>query len=474
MSQTPESLVEQFQEGRYLSHIDEYDAANVILLGCVRTRPDDADFVDAFLVNLARRSPRNAQRPQGDSPPDDVPSDVAQAIAAGDWRRALDVGFPRLVAAPRHVPLLGALATAAGGLGAGDVELRLLAAAEAEAPTDVDLQRRIGRARAKLRQYDQALAAWRQVESLAPEDPDASRMIAMLVTARSRQRNGLPADRPELLGDEFGRPPQPPRPSKPRSLLKVDEGRRPREVPQPAGEIPRTPIQHLEAAVREYPSDVVLYLQLAPMYLEKGRDYDAEKLLTKALEETDGEPRIRELWEDVTMQRLAKKIQQAQLRLEIDETDEARADYSDLCGKRDRLEIDFFVNRAKRNPDDTTLALELGRRLRQAGRLRDAMPYFERAIQDEPLQSAAAYELAECALGLRDPAGATRYFRRAIDAAVRPSDVEVRKKALLRAAELAAQIRLPALARSYLRPLLALDPQHKSAAALESQLAALS
>ena len=62
MNQTQESLVEQYQEGRYLSHIDEYDAANVILAGCVVARPDDWDFVDGLLVNLARRSPRRIHR----------------------------------------------------------------------------------------------------------------------------------------------------------------------------------------------------------------------------------------------------------------------------------------------------------------------------------------------------------------------------------------------------------------------------
>lgn len=464
MTQTQELLVEQFQEGRYLSHIDEYDAANVILLGCVVAQPDDVDFVDGFLVNLARRAPRTSCEISHE-----LPAPIADAVRAHDWRRVLREGPPLLVECPWNLPLLQALASAVASLGAGDAELRYLAMAAEGAPGDVELQRRIGRARGKQRQYDEALAAWRQVESLAPEDPDAARMIAMLVTARSRQRNGLPSDRPELLGEEFGRAPRAARRSKPRSLLRIDEGRRPREVPQPPSELKRTPIQQLEAAVREFPSDVVLYLQLAPMYLEKGRDYDAERLLAKGLTETDNEPRIRELWEDVTMLRLGKKIQQAQLRVEIDSSDESRADLADLCLKRDRLEIDVFTSRAKRDPDDTALALELGRRLRQAGRIRESMPYFERAVKDEQFRSAAAYELAECWLGLRDLSAATRYCRQAIDAATRPTDVDIKKRALLRAAELAARMQLPSLARSYLNPLLQLDPDHKEAARLLSQ-----
>jgi len=466
MTQTQESLVEQFQEGRYLSHIGEYDAAHAILLGCVTAQPDDVDFVDGFLVNLARRTPRTSGEASSHLPPK-----IADAAAASDWRRVLDDGPGLLGEDPWNVALLETMASAAATLGAGDVELRYLAMAAETAPLNVELQRRMGRARAKLRQYDEALTAWRQVESLAPEDADASRMIAMLVTARSRQRHGLPSDRPELLGAEFGRSPRAARRSKPRSLLRIDEGRRAREIPQSQSEIKRTPIQQLEAAVREFPSDVILYLQLAPMYLEKGRDYDAERLLAKGLTETDNESRIRQLWEDVTMLRLGKKIQQAQMRVEIDNSDESRADFADLCLKRDRLEIEVFTSRAKRDPDDTALALELGRRLRQAGRIREAMPHFERAVKDESLRAGACYELAECSIGVRELSAATRYFRQAIDAATRPSDIEVRKKALFRAAELAAQMRLPALARSYLKPLLELAPDHQEAAHLLSQQA---
>lgn len=465
MIQTSASLSEQFQEGRYLSHIDEYDAANVILLNCVLAQPDDVDFVDGFLTNLARQRPRSSSAATVQ-----LPTSIVAAVQAGDWPAVRTQGPALLVNDPWNVALLVALASAAEAQGAGDVALRYLAMAVEAAPSDVELHRRLGRARARLRQYDAALDAWRLVEVLAPEDPDAAHMIGLLVTARSRQRNGLSSDHPELLGPEFGRPPQPVRSPKPRSFLRIDEGRRPREVPQPPSEIKRTPIQQLEAAVREYPSDVVLYLQLAPLYLEQGRDYDAERLLAKGLTETENEPRIRELWEDVTMLRLGKKIQQAQLRVEIDHSDESRADLADLCAKRDRLEIEFFTNRAKQNPDDTALALELGRRLRQAGRVREALPHFERAVKDELLECAAAYELAECAVGLRDLPAATRHCRRAIAAASRPGDVPVKKKALWRAAELAAQLRLPMLARNYLKPLLQLDPEHREASALLNQL----
>lgn len=464
MNPSSDALVEQFQEGRYLSHIDEVDAANVILLGCVQAQPDDVDFVDGFLVNLARR------RPQASSTSaHELPLSIAAAVGASDWKRVRREGAAQLVDDPWNIALLQALATAAGAQNAHDVELRYLRAAAEVAPNDIELLRRIGQAHARLRQYDEALEAWLKIESLVPDDADAARTIAMLVTARSRQRHGLPSDRTELLGEDGHRMSRTTRPAKPRSLLRIDEGRRPRELPPSSADGKRTPIQQLEAAVREFPSDVVLYLQLAPMYLEKGRDYDAEKLLAKALTETDNEPRVRELFEDVTMQRLGKKIQQAQLRVEVDNTEESRADLADLCAKRDRLEIDIFTNRAKANPDDTQLALELGRRLRQAGRTRDALPHFERALKDELLESAAAYELAECSLSLRDVPAATRNLRRAIDAATRPADAAVRKKALWRAAEIASQMRLPALARGYLKPLLQLEPEHREASALLSQ-----
>src|SRR5207247_5213585 len=67
---------------------------------------------------------------------------------------------------------------------------------------------------------------------------------------------------------------------------------------QPPG-LSLTPIQQLEAAIRERPSIPELYLRLAQVYLDKDRDYDAERLLAKGREATDRDARVQQMWEDV-------------------------------------------------------------------------------------------------------------------------------------------------------------------------------
>lgn len=464
MGPAPETLVEQFQEGRYLSQIGEYDAANAILVGCVITEPGDPDFVDGFLTNLALRQPAAPVVRE-------LPEGVRRAREAEDWSRVLSDGPWSLARAPGNVAILETLADALRVAGEYQAELRYLRRILELTPGDVECHRRAGRAWTRLRNFDEALAEWKRVELMAPEDEEATRIVGLLVIAGSRRRGGIAFEPADLLGDEALRSPRPARAPKPASLLKLGEGRQPRELAGGGGEIERTPIQRLEAAIREYPGDPVLYLQLAPMYLEKGRDYDAEKLLAKGLKETENEPRLRLLWEDVTMQRLDRKIQQAQHRLEVEPSDEARSDYAELCAKRDRMAIDFFAERLKREPDNASLALEIGRRLRQAGRTREALGPLEVALAHEELRCFAAYELAEASLQLRDQSAAFRYFRQAIDGAQGLHEMETKKRALVRAAELAARIKLPALARSYLDPLLRLDPEHREGVALSRQLA---
>ena len=80
-----------------------------------------------------------------------------------------------------------------------------------------------------------------------------------------------------------------------------------REILRQADQHKRTPIQQLEAAVRDHTSNPDLYLKLAALYMEKDRDYDAEKLLSKGKELCD-DSRVAAYWEDVTMIRLDRKL----------------------------------------------------------------------------------------------------------------------------------------------------------------------
>ena len=140
-----------------------------------------------------------------------------------------------------------------------------------------------------------------------PDNREASRMVAALVIERSRQQAGLPP-RNELdlrqrhvasAGSNGGQPST--TPSRSGSYSEFDSL-------IPSTGIRLTRIQQLETAIKDEAANADVFLELAQLYLDKGREYEAERLLARAREATGRDPRILSLGEDVTMSRLDKKV----------------------------------------------------------------------------------------------------------------------------------------------------------------------
>jgi tetratricopeptide (TPR) repeat protein len=316
------------------------------------------------------------------------------------------------------------------------------------------------------RQYDDALAHWRGVQGGDPENRDASRMVAALVIERSRQQAGLPP-RGELdLGQRAVAPagrrtgPAPPD----RSLAEDDS------PISPATGIRLTKIQQLETAIKEDAANADVFLELAQLYLDKGREYEAERLLSRARDATGRDPRILSLGEDVTMSRLEKKVAAAQRDVEQDDTPSARTALEQLAKERDRAEIEIFQQRIAREPDNLALRYELGCRFKRAGKLAEARPHLEVALAHEASRSPAALELAGYFLQSGQPAEALRLFRLAAAAAAHAGQTTEQSTALYQAGELAARQHLGRLARRYLAELLRVDPSHRAGTSLLESL----
>jgi tetratricopeptide (TPR) repeat protein len=218
-----------------------------------------------------------------------------------------------------------------------------------------------------------------------------------------------------------------------------------------------TPIQQLEAAIRECPSNPELYLQLAPLYLDKDRDYEAEKMLLRGQTAT-GDPRVRQLREDVTMQRLARSLVLAEQHVAADDTPESRAVLAQVIAERDRVEMEIFVSRRERDPGNAAVSYELGLRLKRAGKLQEACRPLEEALDDPAHRPAAALELGECLRHFNQVPDALKYYRLAAESATEPGQIEHKKQALWQAVGLATRIKLFKLAERYMNDLARIDP----------------
>jgi tetratricopeptide (TPR) repeat protein len=474
-------LADRYTEGMNLARKAEYDRAHQLLAECVIADPANYDYVDGLLLNLARKFRQPGAVSGADVPRrnDELRLAISQALKSGDWAEVRRLGPRSLFFNPWQVPTLLALAQASAAEGYEDVELRYLQMAFAAGPNDIETNRHCGRSLARMRKFDEAINSWRRVGELAPGDEEAARMVTELSIEKSRQRGER--ERPPLQREDDDTPES----TSPRVASVSEAGRRdhetgeidlsvatsgqsiPIEVNTAASQPPEfqlTPVQQLEAAIRDYPSNPDYYLELIPMYLEMGRDYDAERLLAKGKVATE-DHRVQQLWEDVVMLRLSRKIALARQIASKDGDQEAKVRLADLFRERDRFETEVFVSRSLREPNNAAIRYQLGLRLRQGGKLREALQCFQEALPDEVQKPLAALEMGRSHEELREFPEALQRYRLAAESAILPEQLEGKKQALYLAAALARRIKMRQLARRYLTELVQLDPSYKEAAA---------
>jgi tetratricopeptide (TPR) repeat protein len=455
MSEALRELERRFEDALAFADRGDNVRASELLLACVLENPGNSDYVAEFLAQLEEDQP-----PQTASPFDDLTTAaMEQANAEQNWAQILATGPMQLPQHPWHLPTLLALADACAAEGHEAAGVCYLRHARKAAPENVAINRRLGRLLNKLGCVSEALAAWRRVEAASADDTEAIRMVSRLTVLESRQRAGLEPIAPTQLPqrERRGNKPNEPTGVCPVALAKS-------VIPANAADIERTPIQQLECAIREMPSNPDFYVALTPLYLEKGRDYDAERLLAEGRKATDDEPRVRKLWEDVAMRRLQKRISLAKKQVDAEGTPEARRALAELCEERNHLEMEIFVGRCKREPENALLRYELGMRLKQAGKLREARVRFEEALASPEAAGPAACEIAACHEQEGQLPEALKFYRRAAQAARGPEQLDCHKKALYHAGSLALRLKLDALAERYLNDLLKIDPHYEDAA----------
>jgi tetratricopeptide (TPR) repeat protein len=402
------TLAIRFHEGLCLAAGKQYARASAALLDCVVADPGCSEYVREFLDNLERLFPAGAQLPT----PSDAQNAIQRAAADADWATVLEQG-PHFLARQRgDVPTLLALASACEARGHREAEIQYFRAALQAGGEDVRLQRRAGLALARLCQFDEALDCWRRVEADDQDDEQAPQMIVALAVAKSRGKAGL------SLGDD---------PAAQSASLPKRRRREPYKrfvvgsiealalPPVHASGLPLTPIQQLEAAIRERPSMADLYLRLAQLYMEKDRDYDAERLLAKGRQAADRDARVERMWEDVTMLRDERQVAIAQQEVAAADNPQTRSALAQVTKERDRVEMEIFLGRCKREPDNAEHLVELGLRLERAAKLEEACRQFEKALADSDFCGPAALSLGRCLERLGDVPQALRHYRQAIE-----------------------------------------------------------
>jgi tetratricopeptide (TPR) repeat protein len=230
-------------------------------------------------------------------------------------------------------------------------------------------------------------------------------------------------------------------------------------------QVQRTKMQELELAVREFPSHADNYLQLVPLYLERGRDLEAERLLNRGRAATANDPRVVALWEEVAVKVYENRVVHARRDAAENPTANSQTALAQILRERDKLETAVYSSRLQREPGNLALQYELGVRLKRSAKLHDAMKHLELALGEITVRALAAFELGECHLQLNDVPQAMRFYRLAAETALTDQAV-ARKHALYQASVLALRMKFWKNTVRYLRELNRIDPKFRDAATL--------
>jgi tetratricopeptide (TPR) repeat protein len=415
-------LQQNFDQAQRLMSLPKYDHRSVHarLAECIVADPGNRVYVDAFLQNLARQYHHNKRGSRFQLFHNRRP--FSRALAAGDWRRALQAGAEILRVNPWHLATLRGMAEACGQLELGDVELRYLEQALDAHPQQAELHRHYAQSLARQGRYDEALQHWRRVSELNPRDPEASVQIAKLQAT--------------------------PPPPDPQSLMKESA---------PARE------EQLEQALAAAPTHLPHYLTLADAYCGAGRLADAEAVLHRALAVSGHALTVRERLDAVYLARLEHQLAIAERRAEDENTASATELVRQLRDHLNRVELEIFGQRARRYPADSHWKLEFSIRLKRTRNYSEALKQLAEIHAPPALAAQAALETGECWQHLRQFPRALAAYRRAVELTEASGEPAQQKLALYRGGVLGIAMGDP-VGRECLQQLVDIDPTYRDAA----------
>ena len=203
---------------------------------------------------------------------------------------------------PWDISTLLAMADACEALNFDEAQFVYLKQALDVDPKDAEVNRKCGRALARMGRFDQAIACWHRVEQAKPGDEEAARAIGDLAIEKTISHGGYEGaeNSTDVMADKAAKAD---RRSEATSKL--------------------SPVEQLERAIAKKPEDVGLYLELADLHTRDERLKEAEEVLTRALEASGGDVMVRERLEDAQLRTSRQQLTIAEKRAAKEATPEA-------------------------------------------------------------------------------------------------------------------------------------------------------
>jgi tetratricopeptide (TPR) repeat protein len=410
---------------------------------CVRVDVASAVFIQALLV--ASRQKVGARKGGGLAALWAAGSrgGLRKYAAKGQWHDLIHHGVDLIKANPYDHGSLLAMAEAAGALLLYDAQRTYLKAALDAAPKDADVNRACAAFLASHGDFDQAIACWVRIKDTKGLTDEADREISRLQVEKT-----IAAGR-GLVG---------------RQTPETDGAA--------AGDQVADRVEALRRQVREHPTVIDPYLDLADLLEREVSVDEAEEVLLAALAASGNDLKIQEHLEDRQLRWARRKVLLAEQRLEEHDTPEARTAVENLKNGEVRHEIEIYAARAARYPEVLIWRYKLAMKLKVAGNFTEAIREFQEVLRDPRRKGAVSLELGECFQKIRQYDLAMRNYEAAVDL-LTDREIDLRKRALYRAGVLSSGLGDVELARKRFSQLASLDFGYRDVASRLDKLGPL-
>jgi len=413
----------------------DYNYATELFEQCVLGDPGNFNYVQSYVENLQKKYKNNRKgSPWAMFQELGSRKALKKALAQQQWEEVIAHGLKVLTVNPWDVPTLTGMAEAASKMGFFECELFYLKCALMANMKDPDVNKLCALALERLGQYNQAIACWHRVEEAKPDDDEAKRAIAVLTVRKQQEKGNFDDD------DESAR--------KQRATAhKIEE---------------MTFEQRMRKRIEKEPNNMALYIELAQHFLNDEKFNEAEDLLAKAYELSDGDPDIREKWEDAQLRHLRQKIAKVK---DPEKHKKLQQEYFER-------DLEFCRNRVERYPGNLAFKFDLGYRYLLTKHYNEAIQELQVAKNDPRRRGLCMLVLGQCFQQIKQYRLAMSHYESAIQE-IPDRDAENKKRALYSAGRLALAMKDIGTAEKHLTTLAGLDFSYKDVSSLLDKIARL-
>lgn len=223
--------------------------------------------------------------------------------------------------------------------------------------------------------YSDAIKVLEHVVKLDPKDLETARWITRLSAQQTTVKGGF--EDAESTSDV-------------RKTPGSQAGGRPGETVAP-GQSEEADLKH---SIRRDPDRVEYVHKLAMLYRKEKRYDEALEQLNKALQMSGNDVGFREQVEDVELEILRRNRDTARELAASDET--AKKNYEELEKELVKRELQVFLSREQRYPQDMKLKMEIAQRFMRFAKWSEAIPRLQKAAQDTRLKGQALALSGNC------------------------------------------------------------------------------